>query len=107
MVYGEYEGLTLDSPEFRKMFGRRELLRSAWYRERLLCQQQRDTAKWRKHVDYLKGFTSESNNRTVSNQLKLRDRLKFAQKRLRETSKSDYVDNLVGTLGVDLVEAKK
>jgi phosphoenolpyruvate carboxykinase (diphosphate) len=31
MAYGEYEGLKIDSPEFRKMFTKEEVLKSKWY----------------------------------------------------------------------------
>lgn len=103
MAYGDCDGLTASSPEFRKMFGRKELLGSNWYRERLLRQQQRDAAKWRNHIEYIKGFTSQTNNRTVSHQLHLAEQLKFAQKKLREVQQPGYLEKLIGTLGADAV----
>src|SRR6201999_1222351 len=41
MAHGEYEGITLNSPEFRAQFAREAVLASDWYRERLQTKQQR------------------------------------------------------------------
>ena len=103
MVHGEHEGLTLESPGFRRMFDRKELLRSSWYRERLLRQQQRDTAHWTRHIAYLKNFASQPHNRRFTKTLHLQESLELAQKKLRETKQPGYVEKLVGTLGVDAV----
>ena len=40
---GEYEGITLTSPEFRSMWSRENILKSDWYMERLKCSQTKET----------------------------------------------------------------
>ncbi len=101
MVHGEYEGMGLNSPEFRRMFERKELLRSEWYRERLIRQQEKDAALARRHVTYLKDFISKPYNKKAAQSLQLRDKLSTAEKKLRETLNPSYLNKLVGTIGAD------
>src|SRR5690606_32691164 len=56
MAKGSWEGMTLNSPEFRKMFTAGEMLKSEWYLARLQRQQDKDKALWERHRDYLKAF---------------------------------------------------
>ena len=39
---GEYEGMTLTSPEFRAMWTRENIIKSDWYMERLKCFQTKE-----------------------------------------------------------------
>jgi hypothetical protein len=103
MVHGKYQGLTLEAKKFRALFAREQVLKSAWYRERLVRQQQHDTAFWRGRVAYLTDFMEKPHNRKAAAALDLKDRLVMAQKKLAETLKAGYVDSLVGTIGVDAV----
>lgn len=41
MAKGEYEGMTLESPEFRAMWKRENIIKSDWYKQRLQCFQVR------------------------------------------------------------------
>jgi len=104
MVYGEYEGLTLESPKFRALFDRQQMLKSTWYRDRLIRLQQRDTTRWHRHIEYLKGFLSQANNKEAAQRLHLKDRLEFAKKQLREANDPAFVQKLMGTLGADALE---
>ena len=101
MAKGSYEGLTLKSPELRKMFGPAEMLKSSWYKARLARQQEKDKVLWARHRDYLKAFIGGDGNRPASNRLGLARRLAVAEKNIRSASRSDYLDSLVGTLGID------
>ncbi|MDV7393779.1 hypothetical protein RZS08_20545, partial [Arthrospira platensis SPKY1] len=53
MAHGQFEGLTLNSPEFRALFDRDAVMSSKWYRERLFALQQADIARWQKRLAYL------------------------------------------------------
>jgi len=104
MTLGEYEGMTLESKEFRALFQREKLLKSNWYQERLNRQQARDAGLWQRHSAYLKEFIAKPQNRTATRDLSLRDRLAIAQSRLRESTRPEYPSKLTGTLGLDLIE---
>jgi phosphoenolpyruvate carboxykinase (diphosphate) len=101
MAKGSYEGLTLKSPELRKMFSPGEMLKSSWYKARLARQQEKDKVLWARHRDYLKGFIGADGNRPASNRLGLARRLAVAEKNLLSASRSAYLDSLMGTLGID------
>jgi hypothetical protein len=103
MVHGEFQGLTLDSKKFRALFTRENVLKSGWYKERLVRQQERDAAHWRARIAYLKGFLDQPHNRGVSATLGLAGRLATAEKKLAESLKPAYLESLVGTLGLDVV----
>jgi phosphoenolpyruvate carboxykinase (diphosphate) len=87
MAHGHYEGLTIDAAPIRLMFTREAVLGSAWYRERLAIQQQRDIALWQKHV----ASTGSADARAG----------------LARVSAPDYVDSLVGTIGADPLRGYK
>ncbi|MDB5103547.1 MAG: hypothetical protein JWP91_1236 [Fibrobacteres bacterium] len=103
MAKGSWEGLTLKSPELRKMFTAGEMLKSSWYRARLVRQQEKDKSLWTRHRDYLKDFIGSDGNRPAANRLGLSRRLALVDKSLKTASGSAYLDSLKGTLGIDPV----
>lgn len=101
MAYGEYQGMTAESPEFRSLFTREYLMESDWYLERLRTKQQRDLALWQRHIVALEKFqTSEEFAQEVIS-MRIDERLESARRRLQEISSLNYVDRLRGTLGAD------
>jgi hypothetical protein len=103
MAKGSFQGMTLRSPELRKMFSASEMLKSDWYRARLARQQDKDKVLWSRHKDYLKAFMDGEGNRAASNRLGLSRRLAVADKNLKTASGKAYLDSLTGTLGIDPV----
>ncbi len=103
MAKGNWEGLTLGSPEFRKMFTVESMLKSPWYRARLARQQEKDKLLWGRHRDYLKGFLAGEGNRAAATRLGLSRRLALADKNLKTASRPAYLEGLKGTLGIDPV----
>ncbi len=101
MAKGTYEGKTLRSPEVRKLFSREEVLKSDWYRRRLVRQQEKDGVLWERHRDYLKEFLSRESNKETSARLGLARRLTLAEKNLRDAKRAPYLNSLSGTIGVD------
>ena len=97
---GEVEGLKPSSPEFRALFTRKTLLESDWYRARLEAQQRRDLRHWQAQIAYLEKLLARANYTDVAEELEVRDRLAIAQSSLAAAKSPDYVQNLVGTLGV-------
>jgi len=103
MVHGSYKGKTLADPEIRDMFTLKNMLKSKWYNDRLVHQQEVDMRNWKKKVDFLSAFVNSAANEEPVKLLHLRDRLTEAQKKLAEVSDPEYPKSLVGTIGCDLL----
>ena len=101
MAEGEYRGKTVDDPEIRQMFTRESLLASDWYRKRLETRRYREIDHWRAFERRVESFLGDTPHREVAEELRLRDRLRFAQDQLARVSSTDYLESLVGTLGTD------
>ena len=98
---GAWEGHGAAAPEFRALFEPAAVVGSDWYRARLAAQQRRDIAHWDQRADYLEKFLTRQNYAEVAERLHIRDRLAKARAAATFARASDYVDSLVGTLGVD------
>ncbi len=98
MAYGEYQGMSSDHPEIRKMFTRGYLLSSDWYQERLSIKQRRDIALWENHVAYIheKLHLAVDMDTTTLNIL-----LGKARTGLQKVRGADYLRSLNGTIGAD------
>lgn len=101
MVHGDFEGLTLESPELRAMFTQDALLKSDWYRKRLETQQQRDVKQWTRNVQSLESFLEQPEYRSEATRLDIASRLKAARMELERVSSAEYLSDLEGTLGAD------
>ena len=101
MAHGEFEGLTITSPEFRKMFTLEYLLASEWYQQRLLLKQERDKQLWERNIRALEKFqTSEEFAQEVIT-MNIDDRLEAAHQRLEWVTSAEYLDSIRGSLGAD------
>ena len=100
MSRGNYEGKSLDDPEVRALFTKESLLESDWYRRRLETKAAHDRVYWQAFADRLKAAVN-AGEQTVVGSLHLNDRLKYVEERLAEVSSPNYVDQLVGTIGLD------
>jgi hypothetical protein len=103
MAYGHYENKGIDDPELRKMFTRDYVLSSEWYKKRLLLKQEREIKNWQKKIDYIQKFKEKEINQSISDELKIDDKLKYARKNLEKVKTEAYLKSLVGTIGLDLI----
>ncbi len=103
MAYGHYEGKNINDPELRKQFKREVVVNSAWYQERLELKQQIDIDRLKDGIDYLEGFLSNDLNSEACVELDLKTRLSDAQQELGYVSTSTYLNNLIGTIGADVL----
>ncbi len=103
MAYGSYEGMTVDAAEFRAMFTRESLLKSAWYKERLLIKQSRDKALWLRHRQYLNTQMNELDDDEIKRHLHLSERIDEAERMMIHVSSDAYLQSLYGTLGADWI----
>ena len=101
MLNDEWDGKGLGDPEFRKMFTRESLLASGWYAARLTAKQKIDRQLWLRHVDYLDKFLKRASHADEAARLGVAPKLECAKKTLGEVESSDYVKQLVGTLGAE------
>jgi len=49
MAYGNHDGQPIMDPAIRQLFCRTGLLKSDWYRRRMIAKQQRDIEHWQTH----------------------------------------------------------
>ncbi|THB62628.1 MAG: hypothetical protein D6B26_07285, partial [Spirochaetaceae bacterium] len=101
MAEGSYEGKTVHNPEIRSLFTRDYVIRSEWYAERLRKQQEQHISHCEHHITYLNGFLAHSHNLEKELQQEMKSRLKKAQQDLDRYKQKDYLNSLVGTLGLD------
>jgi len=101
MREGAWEGHGLEAPALREQFTRASVLASEWYRARLVAQQRHDVAYWETRADYLESFLARPNYADLADRLLINEKLETARSALREARGAGYLDNLVGTIGLD------
>ncbi|MBE9567665.1 MAG: hypothetical protein IMF14_03140, partial [Proteobacteria bacterium] len=103
MANGEYEGKTIDDPSLREMFTLDYLLKSDWYKERLVIKQQRDAALWQMNRDYIEHKLDDSSESDTGAWAALQDRMENAEAMLEWVNSDSYLERLQGTLGADWI----
>ena len=104
MLNDVWEGKTLESPEFRKLFTRESLLAADWYNARLAAKHKIDRNLWYRHVLYLDKFLKRASHAEEAERLGVFERLKDARKTLEEVESPAYLEKLRGTAGVEPIE---
>ncbi len=101
MANGEYEGLTIDSPEVRELFEKENILKSDWYMERLKNKQQVDIKLIKKKIANLEEFVANPVNKTLIDSFEYAEKLEIAKKELEQLQSDAYLESLVGTIGAE------
>jgi hypothetical protein len=101
MAHGHYKAMGASSSEVRSLFTRESLLASDWYRERLETKQLRDVKLWQHAQQRIEAYLADPTHIDVVQELNLNERLHYAKSQLSRVSRSNYVDELVGTIGAD------
>ena len=101
MVEGSYKGMDRHDPEFRKLFDKKSVIDSDWYKKRLAIKQEKDINLWSKNIDYLKKFMEKKNFQEASNRLNIPSRLEYAKTILTKVKSPAYLKELEGTIGAD------
>ncbi|HEV2319539.1 MAG TPA: hypothetical protein VGV18_07300, partial [Verrucomicrobiae bacterium] len=104
MLHDQWEGNTLETPEFRKLFTREYLLASDWYAARLAAKQKVDRNLWLRHIDYLDKFLKRASHAEEAHRLNIADRLSRARQTLDDVSSPGYLLKLRGATGVEPIE---
>ena len=103
MVHGNFEGRTINDPLIRNMFTLEALLASDWYADRLRRRQQREQELWQLHVQALETFQNSNEYADEKIQMKINDRLESARQQLSRVLAPEYLAELHGTLGADVL----
>lgn len=103
MVYGEFEGKGINDSEIRKLFDRNYVINSDWYKERIVAKQEKDIALVKNHIDYLSKFIAKENYSHVVDNLEIKEKLKNSKIELSYFESDKYRNDLVGTIGLDLL----
>lgn len=102
MAQGAYEGKDAHDAGIRRLFTRKALLASDWYRERLQAQQRGDERLWKRHLASVEAALAPGGTgRLAPVQAELHRRRDLAAAMLQRVSSPGYVETLVGTIGLD------
>lgn len=101
MAYGHCNDKTLASSEIRELFNKELILKSDWYHKRLLKKQQADISLIKRKIEYLIKFTSDKTNYAITQEFRYEARLLSAKKELEYFESQMYLDDLMGTIGLD------
>jgi hypothetical protein len=101
MVYGSFEGKTVDAPEVRAMFKREAVLGSEWYQERLRVKQERDIVLWKRHAAALEAFRRAGQLDGAMPGFDLEARIALAAREIDRLGSPEYLEELTGTIGAD------
>ncbi|WP_430812533.1 MULTISPECIES: hypothetical protein [unclassified Carboxylicivirga] len=103
MAYGHYEGKDISDPELRKYFDRDYVINSDWYKARLALKQEKEVSFRKKQIAYLEAFVSKPENREIKVDLDIDGRLVKAKEMLAYADSDQYLKDLEGTIGADLI----
>ncbi|VAW50853.1 FIG00945414: hypothetical protein [hydrothermal vent metagenome] len=103
MAEGQYQGKKIDAPAIREMFTLDYLLKSDWYKQRLIIKQQRDAALWQMNQNYIEQKMDETNESVTDLWANLQDQLEKAEQMLEWVNSDSYLGQLQGTLGADWI----
>ncbi|MGQ1787876.1 MULTISPECIES: hypothetical protein [unclassified Saccharicrinis] len=101
MAYGEYEGKDISDPELRKFFNRDYVIESDWYQERLKRKQTKELEFTTKQLADLEDFASKPENQLLVEEMDINNRINVAKERLGYVKSDDFINNIVGTIGLD------
>ena len=93
--------MSIHDPKIRAMFTRESLLKSNWYKERLVIKQQRDTSLCKRQIKALEEFLEKPGYADEAARLGIHKKLSDAQQELAHVMTDEYLKELVGTIGAD------
>mmetsp|Transcript_70258 Transcript_70258/g.114113 ORF Transcript_70258/g.114113 Transcript_70258/m.114113 type:complete len:1322 (+) Transcript_70258:48-4013(+) len=108
MATGEYKGMTLESPDFRAMWTRDNIIKSEWYMDRLKMMQSKEVERLKRGLEYTQNFVKGPDScagdwkgQQIVQDLQLHARISSIKAQLQKVQHADYLEFLRGSLGVD------
>lgn len=102
MARGSHEGMTLEAPALRAMFTRDAVIKSDWYRARLLKRREREHRVMEATCREMETFLAMPEYEEESARLHIQQRLAWSRSRLAFLKTPEYIDSLNGTIGADV-----
>ncbi|MDE0629179.1 MAG: hypothetical protein OXH99_22520 [Bryobacterales bacterium] len=99
MAFGDCDGLTIESPDFRSMFTRESVLASDWHHEHLLAAQRQAVRRSQRLINYVTMVRTNDTTGEVWAELGLGDREDRVRSELERVSGPDYVEVLRAAIG--------
>jgi len=100
--------MTLESPEFRAMWTRDNIIKSDWYLERLKTFQSKEVDRLKRGLEYTEHFVKgpdacagDWKGKQICEDLQIHARIASIKTQLQKVEKADYLEFLKGSLGVD------
>ncbi|ELP84304.1 hypothetical protein EIN_065890 [Entamoeba invadens IP1] len=97
MANGSYNGMTIESKEFRDLFDPKAVFASEWYKLRLQTRQKVEEKKLNKDLTYL--------NKMLANRPRIADKINEQIKEVKEElayiSSEQYLQDIDGSIGTD------
>lgn len=101
MVKGEYNGKGIEDPEIRELFSYESVIKSDWYRARLDAFRESELGRLKKIKRNLEVYLVRPKNAELSEEMGLRERLEYVNRKVKELEADDYYDRYTGSLGTD------
>lgn len=99
MAKGDYKGHGLTSPRVRDLFKKENVLKSKWYKDRLVNKQGIDVALMKKKISHLQAFVDNPINQSILEEFNYQGRLALAKETLIHLKSPSYLEDLYGCLG--------
>lgn len=101
MAYGHYKGMDISNPELRAFFTREYVVESEWYKKRLIAKQEREVKFLEHQLQALEAFNIDPKNASLIVDMQIADRIEKVKTNLAKTKSDAYLEELVGTIGLD------
>jgi len=101
MAEGSYEGKSIHDPELRSLFDRDYVLKSDWYRARILAYRDRESRYLSESIGRLRAFLAESAEAGSIAAVRAQGELKRVENRLALIGEERYLQMITGTIGRD------
>jgi hypothetical protein len=106
MAEGSYQGHGLESSEVRDLFKKENILKSDWYKQRLLNKQAIEVKLLEKKIANVEEFMANPHNSKIIVEEGFEAKLVEARKELDYHKSDDYLNTLVGSIGAEAIAAK-
>ncbi len=101
MAEGSWEGKTAEDPEVRNLFEREYVIESDWYKARLEAFRAQREQQVLNGMSYMEEFLKSERHKDEAMRLGIPTKLQQGKEKLKEVRSPEYIERLVGTIGLD------
>ncbi|GKT24910.1 PPi-type phosphoenolpyruvate carboxykinase [Aduncisulcus paluster] len=106
MSEGSYHGVTIRDPRLRAMFTRENVMKSSWYKDRLVHFRKKQLQRVDKHIQYMEQWLSRDENKSAAARRKMGIVEKLEEAKEEKAfieNESAFLKFFWGSIGADLV----